>query len=128
MAAQNRSSFDQAEYSSMHTGGHKESAYAPSSSHLPTSSHPPTSNNNKWKRIPNVVNDSEFGCDENWIGPKNTSVNHLFVFDIPNMRDERDHRMLESKVHEYFERNAGISVDSVHTKIDKRDTLIARVK
>lgn len=107
------------EHNSTNIGGRIEPGYP---------SNPPNPQPlNGWQRVPSIVNDVEYGCDENWIGPKNKSVTELIVFEIPDDREDDDQKVLELKVQEHFERNSGVPVHRVQIKIDKRDTTIARV-
>lgn len=48
---------------------------------------------------PDIVNDLEYGCNQRWIGPKNESVDEVFVGDLPDDVSEPElQRLFENGV------------------------------
>jgi hypothetical protein len=61
------------------------------------------------------------GCGPDWIGPENTAVRELIVFEIPSTVKEED-------LIAFFRQNAGVEVFSVRLKTDKNEKYLANVR
>ncbi|KAL6153382.1 hypothetical protein ACJBU6_08533 [Exserohilum turcicum] len=55
---------------------------------------------------PNITGDTVFGCGHTWIGPKNATVNELWIGDLP-------HDVLESELLQMFEQMVKITSVSI---------------
>ena len=71
---------------------------------------------------PTITKDKEFGCDHDFIGPKNTTVRQLFVRNLPDGTTSHEVRV-------FFEDHAGITPATVEIKPlgDRKDVYNAFV-
>jgi hypothetical protein len=65
--------------------------------------------------------DPQRGCGENWIGPWNTAVNELIIFDTPPTANEND-------IIAFFRQHAGVDVTSVRLRKDVHGKFVSNVR